>query len=198
MSYRIVQNGGSFHITDSRDLTSDVGSVPSAVGATVNAQHVSLGPLVITTLTLSDVAQAVTNGTEYQSTEIFDFPEGRISVLGCTASLAQKTTSALATTINTGSTMACALGTAAASNVALTSTMVDLLPSTNLTTSTTINVAGSAVGAALAAAAQFDGTTTAKKMYLNTGFATTTDVDGNGTQTISGSVVITWINLGDY
>lgn len=194
MAYRIKQHNGSFHITDNLD-NSEVGA-PAV--STVTAKHVQIGPLCITTLTLDNVAQTVTNGTEYQSTKIYDFPEGRISVLGVTARLKQKTTSAIASTINSGVTMAVALGTAAASNVSLTGTMADLLPSTNLTTSTTINVAGAAVGAALAATAQFDGTSTAKDVYLNTGFATTTDIDGNGTQTISGTVVISWVNLGDY
>lgn len=198
MGYRIQQVDGSLHITDQLDLTTVAGSVPAAVGAYVKAKHVQLDNLFITTLTLDNVPQTVTNGTEYQSTQIYDFPAGRIHVLGCTASIKQKTTSTIASTINSGVTMAFALGTVAASNVSLTSTMVDLLPSTNLTTSTTINVAGSAVGAALAAAAQFDGTSTAKDMYLNTGFGTTTDIDGNGTQTLSGTVTITWINLGDY
>ena len=76
--------------------------------------------------------------------------------------------------------------------------MADLLPSTAFTSSTVINVAGTAVSAALAASAQFDGTTTAKDVYLNTAYATTTDVDADATQTISGTVNITWVQLGDY
>jgi flagellar basal body rod protein FlgG len=194
MAYRIKQHNGSFHITDNLD-NSEVGSSPVS---TVSAKHVQLGPLCITTLTLDNVAQAVVNGTEYQGTKIYDFPAGRISVLGVTATLQQKTTSAIASTLNSGVTGAIALGTATASNVSLTSTMVDLLPSTAFASSTTINVAGTAVSAALAAAAQFDGTSTAKDVYLNTAYATTTDVDGNATQTISGTVVISWLNLGDY
>jgi len=35
-------------------------------------------------------------------------------------------------------------------------------------------------------------------MYLNTAYATTTDVDGDATQTISGTITVTWVNLGDY
>lgn len=198
MPFNMVQKNGSLHITDQLDLSGVVGEVPAAVGAYVSAKHVQIGGLVITTLTLDNVPQTVTNGTEYQSDKIFDFPEGRIHVLGCTASLQQKTTSALASTLNASSTGAIALGTAAASNVSLTSTMVDLLPSTAFTSSATINVAGTAVGAALAAAAQFDGTSTAKDMYLNTAYATTTDVDADATQTISGTIVITWLLLGDY
>jgi len=173
-----------------------VGTLPSVSGLSV--AHKQTGPLVQATFTLTDVAQAVVNGTEYQSTKLFTFPEGRILVLGVTAALAQKTTSAIAGTLNSGVTGALGLGTAAASNVSLTSTMVDLLPSTAYTTSTTINVAAAAVKAALAAAAQFDGTTTAKDMYLNSAYATTTDVDADATQTWTGTITVTYINLGDY
>lgn len=195
MGWKIKQRNGSFYLRDDSSLQNDIGDVSVS---TVEAKHCQLGPIVITTLTLKNVAQTVTNGTEYQGTQIYDFPAGRIHVLGVTATLQQKTTSAIASTINSGVTGAISLGTATASNVSLTGTMVDLLPSTAFTSSTTINVAGTAVSASLAAAAQFDGTSTAKDVFLNTAYATTTDVDGDGTQTISGTVVITWINLGDY
>ena len=156
------------------------------------------GPFYQTTLTLFDVPQAVVNGTEYQSTTLMTFPEGRLNVLGVTATLQQKTTSALASTLNASSTGAISIGTVAASATTLSGTMVDLLPSTAFTSSATINVAGTAVSAALAAAAQFDGTSAAKAVRLNTAYATTTDVDADATQTISGTIVITWIWLGDY
>jgi hypothetical protein len=172
------------------------GTLETVSGLTV--EHNVVGPLVQTTFTLTDVAQAVVNGTEYQSTKLFTFPEGRISVLGVTASLAQKTTSTLASTLNASSTGALSLGSAAASATTLANTMVDLLPSTAFTSSATINVAGTAVGAALATAAQFDGTSTAIPVYLNSAYATTTDVDGDATQTFTGTITITWILLGDY
>jgi hypothetical protein len=173
-----------------------IGTLASVSGLT--AKHKQAGILVQSTFTLADVAQDVVNGTEYQGTKLYDFPEGRILVLGVTASLAQKTTSTLASTLNASSTGAVALGTATASNVSLTSTMVDLLPSTAFTSSATINVAGTAVTAALAASAQFDGTSTAKSMYLNSAFATTTDVDADATQTFTGTVTVTWLSLGDF
>lgn len=196
MGYRQKQTAtGDFLITDQLDNDSVTGTSPIS---TVVAKHVAIGPLVVTTLTLNNVAQTVVNGTEYQGTKIFDFPQGRINVLGVTATLQQKTTSALASTLNASSTGAISLGTATASATTLATTMVDLLPSTAFTSSATVNVAGTAVSAALAASAQFDGTTTAKDVYLNTAYATTTDVDGDATQTISGTVVITWMNLGDY
>jgi len=188
-------------VTGSVQYTEDpasAGDTTQPATGSITVKNVQFGPFCQTTLTLNNVPQTVTDGTEYQGTKIYDFPAGRINVLGCTATLQQKTTSALATTLNASSTGAIALGTATASNVSLTSTMVDLLPSTAFTSSATINVAGTAVSAALAASAQFDGTSTAKDVYLNTAYATTTDVDGNATQTISGTVVLTWAALGDY
>lgn len=178
--------------------STSVGVVPAALEATCIATEAGDGVIHKTTLTLSALAQAVVNGTEYQSTKVYEFPAGRILVLGVTASIAQTTTSELATTLNASSTGALGIGTAAASATTLASTMVDLLPSTAFTSSATINVAGTAVGAALAASAQFDGTSTAKSVYVNTAYATTADVDADATQTLSGNVTITWINLGDY
>lgn len=192
MAFNIIETHESIRITD------DTASVGDVSVTTVSAKQAQFGSFCTTTLTLDNVAQAITNGTEYQSTKIYDFPEGRVLVLGVTATLKQKTTSALASTLNASSTGGISLGTAAASNVALSSTMVDLLPETAFTSSATINVAGTAVTAALAASAHFDGTGTAKDVYLNTGYETTTDVDGNATQTISGTVVICWVHLGDY
>lgn len=196
-SFKTVQpNTGSIHIIDGDPLDKAGAAVAPATGDIVTKQ-VQFGPLCQTTLTLNNVPQAVVNGTEYQGTKIYDFPQGRILILGVTATLQQKTTSAIASTLNSA-TGAISLGTATASSVTLNSTMADLLPSTAFTSSTVINVAGTAVSAALAASAQFDGTTTAKDVFLNTAYATTTDVDGNATQTISGTVVLSWVFLGDY
>ena len=194
MGYQVKYIGGGIQMTDTVNPY-DLGSTPLS---TVSVKHEQFGPFVKSTFTLANVAQSVVNGTEYQGTKIYDFPEGRLLVLGVTATLQQKTTSALASTINASSTGAVSLGTATASATTLSSTMADLLPSTAFTSSATVNVAGTAVKGALAASAHFDGTTTAKDMYLNTAYATTTDVDGDGTQTISGTVVVVWVNLGDY
>lgn len=166
--------------------------------AGVTVKHKITGPLVQTTITLDKVSQAVVNGTEYQSTLVYTMPKGRIQILGTVATIAQTTTSDLASTLNASSTGALAVGSAAASNVSLTSTMVNMLPSTAFTSSATVNVAGTAVSGALAATAHIDGTTTAVPVYVNTAFATTTDVDADATQTLSGTLTITWINLGTY
>ena len=197
-SFKTLQpNTGSIHVIDGDPLDKAGAAVAPATGEIVT-KHVQFGPFCQTTLTLNNVPQTVDNGTEYQGTKIYDFPQGRILVMGVTATLQQKTTSVLASTLNASSTGAISLGTATASATTLATTMVDLLPSTAFTSSATINVAGTAVSAALAASAQFDGTTTAKDVYLNTAYATTGDVDADATQTISGTIVITWTNLGDY
>jgi len=173
-----------------------IGTLPTVTGLTVS--HKQVGPLVHSTFTLAGVPQTVVNGTEYQGTKLFTFPEGRISVLGVTATLAQTTTSALASTLNASSTGAVALGSVTASNVSLTSTMVDFAPSTAFTSSATINVAGTAVKPVLAAPAHFDGSSTPIAFFLNSAFATTTDVDADATQTWAGTIAVTWILVGDF
>jgi len=196
-SFKTLQpNTGSIHVIDGDPLDKAGAAVAPATGSIVTA-HAQFGPFCQTTLRLNNVPQAVVNGTEYQGTKIYDFPAGRISILGVTATLQQKTTSAILTTLNSG-TGSIGLGTATASATTLATTMVNLMPATAFTSSATINVAGTAVSAALAAAAQFDGTSTPVDVFLNTAYATTGDVDADATQTISGTVVITWVNLGDY
>lgn len=196
MGYRTITSNGNYIVTNKADPFADLGTAVGGIGVT--AKHVALGSGYIqTTLTLDNVAQTVVNGTEYQGTKIFDFPECRMWVVGAVATLRQKTTSVIADTLNSGSTGAIGLGTATASATTLATTMQDIIPTTAFTSSTTINVAGTAVSAVLAAAAFFDGTGTAKDLFLNTAYATTGDVDADATQTISGTVVITWANLGD-
>ena len=195
MAYKQIQNIGSFRITDDPTIQ---GSVTQPATGSITRKQEQFCSFNVTKLTLDNVPQTVVNGTEYQGTKIYTFPEGRILVLGVTATLRQKTTSTLASTLNASSTGAISLGTATASSTTLATTMVDLLPSTAFTSSATVNTPGTAVSAALASSAQFDGTSSAKSMYLNTAYATTTDVDGDATQTISGTINIIWVYLGDY
>ncbi len=173
-----------------------VATVGTAAGTGVTATEFGSGVIRHTRLTLTALSQTITNGaSEFTGTKVYDFPEGRILFLGCTFSLAPTTTSTLASTITTGSTGALALGRATATNASLTSTMVDLAPSTAYTSSTTINVAAAAAVGALAASAQFDGTTTAIDMFLNNSVATNS---ADGTITWTGTIDFTWVLLGDY
>lgn len=173
--------------------TSALGVVATVTGLT--AEEYSNGAIRHTRLTLAAVAQVIPNGaSEFVGTSLYTFPEGRILVLGTVATLAPTTTSTLATTVTSGSTGSVALGTVVATNASLTSTMVDLAPATAYTSSTTINVAAAAVSPVLAASAQFDGTTTAKALFLNNSVAVNS---ADGTITWAGVIDFTWVLLGD-
>lgn len=196
MGFKLRNKNGGAVWTDKQDLSLDVGDSPGTAGVTSKTSG-GPGGFYQTTITLDNMTQAVVNGTEFQGTKIYDFPEARIYVVGAVATLQQKTTSVLASTLNASVTGAIGVGTATASATTLATTMQDIIPTTAFTSSATINVAGTAVTAVLASPAVFDGTATAKDLYLNTAYATTTDVDADATQTISGTIVVTWINLGD-
>ncbi len=154
-----------------------------------------------TTFTLAAVAIAVTDALAYASKKLFDFPEGRIFIEGATASLQWAVTTdrtATTGTINDSASLTWALGSAAASNIALTSTMVDELPLATKVLAAATTALNTASTNKLAAAAQFDGTGTALAAYLNAAFATNTDIDNDGTLTATGTITITWAQLGDY
>lgn len=185
-----------FNLNQAASSTAGNGSVPSAVSAMVSAVESGDGVTHQTVLTLNALSQVITNGaSEWVGTEIYDFPTGRINILGVTASLAPTTHSTLASTVTTGTTGAISAGTVTDDGTH-TGTKVDLLPDTAYTSSTTIDVAAAAVTAHLAAAGTvFDGTSAAKKMFLNNKIATNS---ADGTILWSGTITVTWVNLGLY
>lgn len=182
--------------TETSEPSTTVG-VGAKNGATVTATE-TLGGVHRTVLTLTDTPLAVTDALAYGSVKLYDFPAGRVLVLGTTASMAFAVTSDRTTTINDDAAMDWALGSAAASNVTLATSMVDLLPKQDHTLDGAEDAYTTAQGAALAASAQFDGTGTALDMYLNVSFPTGTDIDADGTMTAAGTVTVSWVNLGDY
>jgi hypothetical protein len=178
---------------------SSIGTINPTYSSYVTATHKVSGPTVRTTLTLASLPQTVVNGTEYQGTKIWTFPAGRIIVFDTVISMAQKTTSVLADTLNASSTGAFSLGSATASATTLSSTMANFLPSTAFTSSATINVAGATFTGELDANGDYsemftlDGSSTAVDLYVNTAYATTTDVDADATQTLTGTIEIYWM-----
>ncbi len=166
-------------------------------GATVSAFESRQGAVRQTLLRLNALPQTVVNGTEHQGTKIYDFPEGQILIMGCVASIAQTTTSDITATLNSGVTGALAFGSAASASTTLNGTAANIAPSTAFATSTTINVAGTAVTPFLAAPILLNGTVTPVDLYINTAYATTGDVDADATQTLTGTVIVTWMNLAD-
>jgi hypothetical protein len=176
-----------------------VGTHITPTSGTITPVHKVAGGLVCrSTFTIASLLQNVVNGTEYQSSKIWTFPNVRATMIQAYFNIAQTTTSAIATTLNSGVTGAISLGTAAASSVTLNSTMANLVASTAFTSSTTIDVAGTAVEAYLDAnndaseVFTIDATASDVSVYLNTAYATTTDVDADATQTLAGTVILYW------
>lgn len=167
-------------------------------GASLVAAETGNGVVQKTVLTLTDREITVTDALAYAGSQLYDFPAGRILILGVTSSLAFAVTSDRATTINDDAAMDYALGSVTASSITLASTMVDLLPKQDYALTADAAAYNAALGAALAASAQFDGTTTPVNLFLNVAFPTNTEIDADGTLTVTGTVTIHWINLGDY
>lgn len=172
--------------------------VGAAAGTGVVATEYGAGHSHQTLLTLTDLLITVTDALAYASQKIYDFPEGRLNIAGVTCNLKFGVTTDRATTINDNAALKFAIGSVAASNATLSSTMVDLLPKTSKTLDGAVAAYTTFQGAALAAAAQFDGTGTAKDAYLNVAFETGTDIDGDGILKVTGTILITWAALGDY
>lgn len=174
---------------------SDVVDAGTAPIATVTAAETP-GILHKTTLTLASVpleitADAITNA--WGSVKVYDFPAGRILVHGVIVD-------SMAITVQTGKLPYAsggdfAIGTAATTSNDLTgTTFVDLCPKTSIDTLT------NKPNAALAASAQFDGTATAKDVYVNFGIDQDDFLVGSttATNTIDSVITIHWTNLGDY
>lgn len=184
-----------------------VGTLETLTGLTVS-EHGGSGIVRQTVLTLTDLPLTLTDALAYLGTRLYTFPEGRINVLDCVIRLTFTTTSTLASTLNSGATVSVGVGSAAASSSTLATTMQNFCPGSgesvnNFTSSTTINVAASEIVGVLAAVsaahlgAILNGVTTPVPVYLNIGVPTGTDIDGDATLTVSGTITLTWINTGD-
>ncbi len=181
--------------------TTSPAGVGAAAGTGVTASEQGNGIVQKTVLSLAAMPITVTDALAYASQKVYDFPEGRILILGVTASIQWAVTTdraATTGTINDSASLTWALGTVAASNITLSSTMVDLLPKTTKVLAAATTALNTASTAALAASAQFDGTATPKDALLNVGFETNTDIDNDGILTATGTITITWVALGDY
>lgn len=129
-------------------------------------------------------------GDGFGGVKIYTFPEGRILVYGVTASLQVDELESDLEDSTAGGNYG--IGTAIVSDADLgDATDVDLCPSTR------IDPIGTAVGAALAASAHFDGTSAAKTVNLNL-LIDDADIDATELVGMVGTVTITWVNLGDF
>ena len=152
--------------------------------ASVSSRTEYQGDLMITTISLTNVVMTATDGSdEGESLKVFDCDDGAFTILSVIANCS--------TVVSAGATntYVLAFGTAAASDAAdLTGTEVDIIPSTSIDT-TGGTVLTNDFDAVLGAPANFDGTATAKDIYINFGIADA-NMDANVTNTITGTLTI--------
>lgn len=177
------------HDTGYWESTANIGTVADSDTTTVQEYGDGVMHQTVLTLDAFPVSVVGATGVGFGGGKVYTFPEGRILVLGVTASISLDPLSSNLDTADGGDY---GLGTAIVADADLgDATDVDLCPSTS------IDPIGTAVGAALAASAQFDGTTTAKTVNVN---ILIDDADIAGTEAIGvdGTIRITWVFLGDY
>ena len=175
-----------------------VGTVPAAAAPYVTAREFGEGIVRTTVLEVVGLPVTVTNttGISFGNFKLLDLPKGRILVLGNTVKWSRIAFSSGIAATGSGDY---SMGTTGTTDATLDSTDVDLLASTAMADPFVAGVSTDTAGAALAAVAYLDGTTTAKDVYLN---AIVDDIDvsnaATDTVTFTGRIVLTWTNLGDY
>lgn len=175
------------------------GLIPVAAGngaaaGTGNVASERQGVVHTTILTLTALSVTMTDATTngcHGSQKVYDFPAGNIMILGATSDLQ---ITAGAGGIADGAAVVGSVGSAAVgtNNATLTSTEADIVPSTAGTlTSGVGDVDGQSTGAAV-----LDGTATAADAYLNLAVP---DADSSASDTLSvtGTITLVWVNLGD-
>jgi len=198
-SYVTVANDLS--VTGDADITGGVTSTASAAlaaaASTVSITDRRMGDLHSSVITLSDVSVTVgnTTGVSFGGTKILDFPEGQIYVLAAWAEGAtfDLTDAGNVTPIDSADGGDISYGTTVAGDGTLTGTDVDIVPSASIDP-----ISGGAAAARLAAAATFDGTATAKDVYVNV-LIDDADVGDGASDVILVSDVlhIVWVYGGD-
>lgn len=200
---------GTISRADARGIDGDITLGTAITNVTIKTYGLE-GPVRKTVFTFTASALAITDALAYSSALLATFPRGKIAVLSAVDYLAFTTTSTLASTLNASAVVSHGFGSAPASNIVLSGTMMNILPGvavvgatavavSNFTASATINVAGAAITASLlGASTPIDGSSTAVPIYFNLGVPTNTEIDGDATLTVTGTFVIVWTNLGGY
>lgn len=177
--------------------TATLGVVPGAVATTVTAVETTGGATNQTTLTLTAMPLTMADATQGGGVKIFTFPAGRICRIGAEASIAVTVTSVLASTLNTGVTCNYGVGSTTQASATVATTEQDIVNVTAWTAPTTINVANTAAaGVGPGVLASLDGRVTPIAAFLNLAVAGATDIDGDATVLVTGTVKITWVNIG--
>jgi hypothetical protein len=158
----------------------------TAVSYGVHPIHQTVLTLTLTGANDLDLA----DGDHGTGIKIYDMPAGRILILGATINA----DIAYVDAATTGEFVVSVGQAVGADDATLTSTEADIIPSTAIAGAATPK----AWHAALAASAQFDGTATALPIYVNVACPNASNSATAQTYAITGTLTISWINLGDY
>lgn len=147
-----------------------------------------------TTLTLENVSVAMTDAGAagcHGNKQVYTFPAGNIHIIGGVCSL---TVTKGVGGIDEEATVLHAIGSAAAgtNNATLTSTEANILPQGG----TILSAGSGAINKESTAPVTVDGTASAAAAFLNLVVADT-DSNGNDTLTVSGTIQLQWVQLGD-
>ncbi len=184
-------------------IGTEAGGAVSAgtAAATVTAAEYGAGLVRQTLLTLAATPVALSQANVGGGVLIYTFPQGLIVVLGGMATVTPTTTSAILGTLNGTKTLSFGVGsviTTTQGSGTVSTTEQDLVNAGTCTSSGTINTAGAAGSSKNVTPTGFDGHTTNLAANLNFQVPTASDIDGNATITVSGTVLLTWCFLGDY
>lgn len=147
-------------------------------------------------ISFDSFALTIAQATQGVGHLLYSFPGfGAITILGATGSIAEKTTSVLADTLNASATYNWGVGSTTQANGTLATTEQDIIQATNGTASATINVFGGNTNTLRTSApAQF---APALSAFFNVGIASAGQIDADATTLWSGRIVLTWLYNGN-
>lgn len=149
-----------------------------------------------TVLTLTNTPVTVRDTEQGGGVKIYTFPKGKLIRLGAVSNLTITTTSAIASTLNSGVTGNHGVGSTTQASATLATTEQDFVQVTNFTSSTTIDVAPAAVKAyGVPSVTLLDGSTTPISLFMNVAVAGAGDIDADATVVVNGTVTVHWIKL---
>jgi hypothetical protein len=195
-AYRVAAEGVVSPVTVSIGTPCSSGCAGSVQDSTVTAQELGTDHIHTTVLTLTDTPVTVRDTEQGGGVKIYTFPKGKIVRLGAVSNLTITTTSAIASTLNSGVTGNHGVGSTTQASATLATTEQDFVQVTNFTSSTTINVAPAAVKAyGVPSVTLLDGSSTAISLFMNVAVAGASDIDGDATVAVNGTVEVHWIKL---
>jgi hypothetical protein len=177
------------------NLTDSPGAIVSGKCTAVEKGSGVTHQTVLTFTLTGDNDLDLADGDHGTGVKVYDFPAGRILVLGATVNASAVTNDAFEA--NPNDTYYLGVGTVtAADDATLATTEQDIIPVTTIDTISNTTLTND-WHAALAASAQFDGTSSAVGLYVNAAVAGASLTKAL-TIAITGTLTVTWINLGDY